>query len=440
MFYTLLVPSYVCGKLYQLNKSIMKNYSKIVLLILSFAMTQNSIAQDLKNGLNTKQKDAILSGIKTNIKESYVDLELSKKMIIELDKNSKSNKYKEITSPAEFSKAVTKDLQSVSNDLHLLVRFEPQRSAQNKPVIKEEEQQKREKMIAQKMAETNYGFKDAKILEGNIGYLNLLQFADIKYAEETATAAMNFLSNTNAIIIDLRNNGGGVPSMMQLLASYFFDETPVLLSDFYERKTDTKTQLYTFATVKGKRSVNKPVYILTSVHTFSAAEAFTYTLKHLGKATVVGEITEGGANRAKRINLSDGFTISVPYIKAIHPVTKTNWEGKGVQPDIKTMGKDAFVYAYIDAVNKTVTGSKNGILNKIGYALLSEKSFDDAIIVFQENTKLFPTNENTWDSLGEAYSINKDKENALKSYKKALELNPNLESAKEMVQKLEAIK
>eukprot|EP01136_Pigoraptor_vietnamica_P033637 Opistho-1_new@96705 len=228
--------------------------------------------------------------------------------------------------------------------------------------------------------------------------------------------------------------------MMQLLSSYFLDKTPVLLSDFYERKTNTKTQLYSFENVNGKRSTNKPLYILTSKNTFSAAEAFTYTLKHLDKAIVIGEITKGGANRTKRINLNDEFTISLSYIQSIHPVTKTNWEGKGVEPNIKTTEKDAFIYAYIDAIKKTFNRNKNTILNKIGYGFLKDKLIDNAIAVFQENAKLFPNDSNSWDSLGEAYFANLDKENALKSYKKALELDASSESAKAMIQKLELMK
>ncbi|UUW07280.1 S41 family peptidase [Flavobacterium plurextorum] len=400
---------------------------------------QNVVAQE-KNSLQTKEKSEIITSIKTYLAQSYIDLEISQKMITELDKNLKSNKYEKVTSPSGFSKIVTEDLQSISKDLHLIVRFEPKRIAQEKRIISEEMKLETEKKMAMQMADINYGFTEAKILDGNIGYLNLRLFADIKYAEETATATMNFLSNTNAIIIDLRSNGGGVPSMMQLLSSYFFDEKPVLLSDFYERETDTKTQLYSFANVAGKRSTNKPVYVLTSKHTFSAAEAFAYTLKHLDKAVVVGEITKGGANRTKRINLNDEFTLLVPYIQSIHPITKTNWEGKGVKPTIETNEKEAFVYAYIDAINKTIKKDKSNILNKIGYNFLKEKSVDDAIIVFQGNVKLFPNNANNWDSLGEAYFINSDKENALKSYQKALELDPNSEAAKAMIKKLSNIK
>lgn len=417
----------------------MKVYLKTMLLML-FVILQDTVAQDTKHLLNTKEKNAVVSAIKTHIEESYIDLDLSKKMIIELDKNLKSNKYEKITSPVEFSKTVTEDLQSISKDLHLKVRFEPERIAQEKLIVSEEKQLEMEKRTVMQMAEINYGFTEVKILDGNIGYLNLSQFTDIKYAEETATATMNFLSNTNAIIIDLRSNGGGVPSMMQLLSSYFLDKTPVLLSDFYERKTNTKTQLYSFENVNGKRSTNKPLYILTSKNTFSAAEAFTYTLKHLDKAIVIGEITKGGANRTKRINLNDEFTISLSYIQSIHPVTKTNWEGKGVEPNIKTTEKDAFIYAYIDAIKKTFNRNKNTILNKIGYGFLKDKLIDNAIAVFQENAKLFPNDSNSWDSLGEAYFANLDKENALKSYKKALELDASSESAKAMIQKLELMK
>lgn len=416
----------------------MKTYFKTMLLML-FVIVQNTVAQDTKRLLDTKEKSAIVSAIKTHIEESYIDLDLSNKMIIELDKNLKSDKYKKITSPTEFAKKLTEDLQSISKDLHLNVRYEPERIAQEKHVVSEEMRLEREKRTAMQMAEINYGFTEAKILDGNIGYLNLSQFADIKYAEETATASMNFLSNTNAIIIDLRTNGGGVPSMMQLLSSYFLDETPVLLSEFYERKTNTKTQLYSFANVNGKRSTNKPLYILTSKRTFSAAEAFTYTLKHLDRATVVGEITKGGANRTKRINLNDEFTISVPYIQSIHPVTETNWEGKGVLPNIKTNEKEAFVYAYIDAIKKTSKKNKSNVLNKIGYVFLQDKLIDNALIIFQENVKLFPNDSNSWDSLGEAYFANHDKENALKSYNKALELDSGSESAKAMIQKLESM-
>ncbi len=410
----------------------MKKY--ILAIVFATFTVVNATSQN--NEITKKEKKVVLKLVSEKLMESYINLDTAKKMAAELKSNAK--KYKSITSSKEFSKVLTKDLQKVSKDLHLKVNFEPKRIAQSKRVMPKEMKLKREKMMAMRMAEVNFGFTEVKVLNGNIGYINLRMFADMKYAKETATAAMRFLSNTNAIIIDLRTNGGGVPNMMQLLASYFTDEKPVLLSNFYERKTNNKTQLFTFKNIDGKRR-NTPLYMLTSKRTFSAAEAFTYTLKHLGKAVVVGEKTRGGANRTKRVNLNDDFTISVPYIEATHPVTKTNWEGKGVQPNISTSKKDAFITAYIDAINKTVKRNKSRVLNGIGYSFLQEKDMDNALKVFQENAKLFPNDANSWDSLGEAYFYKKDKTNALKAYRKALALDASLTSAKKMIQKLESI-
>lgn len=410
---------------------------QIITLTLMFLTILNLSAQNAE--MTKNEKNEIVQLISENLLETYIDLEVAQEMTSILKSNLKSNKYKSATNPDEFAKIITQDLHNMSHDLHLKLNYEPKKIAQSKLIMPEKMKLEREKMMAIKMAEINYGFTEVKVLKGNIGYLNLRMFADMEQGKDAATSAMNFLYNTNAIIIDLRENGGGVPSMVQLLSSYFTDAGPVLLCNFYERKTDSKTQLFTIKTIDGKRMTNKPLYILTSKNTFSAAEAFAYSLKHLDKAVVVGEVTKGGANRTRTINLNSDFSISVPYIKAIHPVTLSNWEGKGIQPNIETNNNEAFVIAYIEAINKTVTINKGNVLNSIGYEFLQEKSINEAIIVFQKNTKLFPEESNSWDSLGEAYFQKRDKENALKAYTKALELDPNSESAKKMIEKLESL-
>ncbi|WP_412984703.1 S41 family peptidase [Pontimicrobium sp. IMCC45349] len=411
---------------------------QIITLVLLFLALLSLKAQNKE--ITNKEKTEVIQLISENLLETYIDLEIAQEMNSVLKSNLKSNKYKLVTNPKDFVKLVTQDLQNVSHDLHLKLNYASKKIAQSKHVMPEEMKKQKERMIAMKMAEINYGFTEVKVLKGNIGYLNLRMFTSLEQGKDAATSAMNFLYNTNAIIIDLRKNGGGVPGMVQLLSSYFTDPEPVLLSNFYERKTNEKTQLFTFKTIDGKRMTNKPLYILTSKNTFSAAEAFTYSLKHLDKAVVVGEVTKGGANRTKTINLNDNFSISLPYIQAIHPVTKTNWEGKGVQPNVKTNSNEAFVIAYINAINKTVTRNKGNVFNSIGYGFLQDKLINEAIIVFQENTKLFPEDANSWDSLGEAYFQKRDKMNALRSYKKALELDPSSTSAKRMIDKLENIK
>ncbi|RSC93345.1 S41 family peptidase [Tenacibaculum singaporense] len=416
----------------------MKLNFKFVVIVTFCLLFQTISAQEVNYVLSQDKKQNIVTTIQSHLKTTYVNLEKANKMIKVLNVNLKSKKYKAITNPTEFSKVLTKDLQTSSKDLHLKVNYKPKQVAENRQLSSEDIRLKKEQMKAKKMAEINFGFMETKILRGNIGYLNLCLFADTKYAEETATAAMNFLSNTNAVIIDLRNNKGGVPSMIQLLSSYFFKDNPVLLSNFYERKTNAETQLYTLNINEESKMANKPLYILTSKKTFSAAEAFAYSLKYYNKAIVVGEVTKGGANRTKRITINNQFSISIPYIEAIHPVTKSNWEGVGVQPNIKTSKKDAFARAYLEALNNTIKRNKKSVLNQVGYALLQESKTEDAILIFKANTMSFPEDANTWDSLGEAYVISKQLEKALTAYKKAIALDPNLESAKRMIQKLQS--
>ena len=416
----------------------MNTVIKALLILIVTSLSNNLFGQTTKPVLKKNEIKEIIKEVQNSLAERYVDLEIGKKM----SESLKSKNYNAIKNPAEFAQKLTHDLQLISNDKHLKVNFEPKRIARSKKVMSSGDSLKGEQKQVKSMKRSNFGFVELKILEGNIGYLNLKYFADVKFTRETLEASMSFLSNSNAIIIDLRQNGGGVPSTLKLLSSYFFDKEPVLLNTFYNRSTNVTEEFWTEKNISGKRLLNTPLYILTSKNTFSAAEAFAYNLKHLERAIIIGETTKGGANRTKRVNINNNFTISIPYIKAIHPITKTNWEGIGVVPTIESLSEDTFVTAYIEAINKTLGNHpvKNKILNKVGYSFLKENNITNAISIFKANAVFYPTDANVWDSLGEAYFIKRDKENSLKSYKKALELDPNSESAKEMIVKLENIK
>jgi C-terminal processing protease CtpA/Prc len=165
-------------------------------------------------------------------------------------------------------------------------------------------------------------------------------FADPQLCGATAAAAMNFLAGTRAIIFDLRANGGGDPAMVALLSSYLFAE-PTHLNDLWERKTGTTQQFWTLPYVPGRRMDGKPVYVLTSHRTFSGAEEFAYNLKNLKRATIVGEVTGGGAHPVSPHRIDDHFVIGVPFARAVNPISKTNWEGTGVEPDVKVAAADA---------------------------------------------------------------------------------------------------
>ena len=180
-------------------------------------------------------------------------------------------------------------------------------------------------------------------------------FHDPKLAGETAVAAMNFLANTDAIIFDLRENRGGAGEMYQLLASYLYDSDVVQLNDIYWPRDNSHYQTWTLPHVPGKRRPDVDVYILTSQSTGSAAEVFSYSLKHLQRATLIGAKTAGAANPGGRSIVSDRFMLWLSTGEATNPITKTNFEGKGVIPHIATATEDTFRVAYSTALEKLKT-------------------------------------------------------------------------------------
>jgi C-terminal processing protease CtpA/Prc len=162
---------------------------------------------------------------------------------------------------------------------------------------------------------------------------------------------MNFLAHSDALIFDLRESaGGGDPSTVVFLSSYLFGSEPAHLNDLYWREGNRTHQYWTLTYVPGRRYVGKPVYILTSKRTFSAGEEFAYNLQALKRATIIGETTGGGANPGDEFRINDHFEVFVPTGRAINPVTKTNWEGTGVRPDIEAPKAQALKTAHLAAL------------------------------------------------------------------------------------------
>jgi hypothetical protein len=255
--------------------------------------------------------------------------------------------YDRYANGAGFSIRLNADLHDVAHDEHLRllysVRPEPRQPAAAKaPTAPSPEEVARERRA---MDEINCGFRKAEQLDGNVGYVRLDEFADPAICGSTAQAAMTFLAGTRALIVDLRENGGGKPDMVALVASYLFDRR-THLNDLWTRHTDSTQAFWTQDSVAGRRfGRDKPVYVLTSAHTFSAAEEFAYDLQALKRAMIVGETTAGGAHPASEGRIDDHFVLMVPWGKAINPVTGTNWEGVGVQPDVKVPASEALAAA-----------------------------------------------------------------------------------------------
>ena len=303
--------------------------------------------------IDAATRAAVIEGALKNLNDYYVFPEVAKKMDQAIRERAQKKEYDQITSARELSQKLTEHLQDVSHDKHLRVGY----SAEVIPVPSNNEEpsaEEREKFLNY-MRTINFGFEKIERMPGNVGYLDLRGFMPAQYGAETVVAAMNFLANTDALIIDLRRNGGGDPAMVALISSYLFGSEPVHLNDLYWREGDTTRQWWTLPFVPGKRfGDKKDVYVLTSKRTFSAAEEFTYNLKNLKRATIIGETTGGGAHPGGTRRINDHFQVWVPSGRAINPYSKTNWEGTGVKPDIEAPADHALKIAHIAAMNKVL--------------------------------------------------------------------------------------
>ncbi len=358
-------------------------------IVLLSILSVSSYAQEIPNQLNKKEIDGIIQSLTHLLETEYVYPEKAEKITKLLNTNHKKGKYKRIKDELVFAETIQQDMLSVVNDKHLSFEFSPEqvefiRSEQSQS---EDDTSKKARLL--EMQRFNFGFESVKILEGNIGYLKFNNFYDTEFGSETAIAAMNFLSHSDALIIDLRQNGGGSPKMIQLISSYLFDAEPVHLSGFYWRSSDQYTQNWTLPYVVGKRMPDTEVYILTSANTFSAAEEFTYNLKHLKRATVIGEITGGGAHPGDFKVVNNRFVAFIPYGRSTNPITKTNWEGTGVIPHIETSAKDALTTAKFKALEKLSEQHKDASGDLYRWYLVSEKAKLHPVNIDEETLKAY---------------------------------------------------
>ncbi len=336
----------------------MNRIFKLTLWIGGFIlMTDTSNAQPGTSApVSAGQKATLINSVCVHLKNMYVFPDKGEQVATLLQDRLKKGDYDNIATADAFSEAVTKDMQSISHDGHLNINYIPQMARQLQLSRKESEADRKmaDSLFAVQERHRNFGFDKVERLSGNIGYLNLLGFATMTpEAGQVAAGAMAFLANSDAIIIDLQQNGGGDPTMIQFLTSYFFDSKPVHLNDFYTRTGGEQLdQSWTLSYVPGKRLPHTPLFVLTSRFSFSAAEEFVYNLKNLKRATLVGETTGGGANNNELLPLDENFVLSISYGRAISPITKTNWEGVGVEPDVKTPQEMALITAQRLALEK----------------------------------------------------------------------------------------
>jgi retinol-binding protein 3 len=310
-------------------------------------------AETPKPKLDAAARASAIEGVLRCVDEGYVFPDVAKKMVDAVRARAARKEYDAIEDGDALAEKLTQDLRAVSHDLHLHVSYsaevllpEPAEPFSQSPDDLAE--------MRRVLARQNFGFARVEVLKGNTGYLQFDYFAPPEIAAETCVAAMSYVANTDALILDLRGCSGSMSEdALPMLCSYFF-ERPVHLNDFYWRHTGRTRQSWTWAYVPGKRYLNKPIYVLTSGKTFSGAEELAYDLKNLKRATLVGEATGGGANGGGSRRADDHFSVWVPNGRAINPITGTNWEGTGVAPDIGVPAVRALHTARLAALRQLI--------------------------------------------------------------------------------------
>lgn len=293
-------------------------------------------------------KSAVLDSIILKLDGQYVIPAVGKKTRGAIAARRKKHEYDRITSAGEFSDSLTSHLRAASHDRHLAVLYSYDPVPLPADTLTPAEQAKEDQFFRVR----NYGFEQVERLRGNVGYIRLRGFVSSPEAGEAAAAAMRLMANTDALIIDLRQNGGGNGEMVQLLTTYLIKGDPVHLVNVYSRPDNSTFQSWTLPWVPGPRYLDKEVYLLTSKRTFSAAEEFCFNLKNQKRVTIVGETTGGGAHPVKFERLSEHFQMSVPYARSMNPDTGVDWEGVGVKPDVDVPADGALKTAHMLALKK----------------------------------------------------------------------------------------
>lgn len=281
--------------------------------------------------MDTVKRAAVVDAIAKALEKSYVKADKAKSMAAAIRAHLAKGDYDAISDGEEFAKRLTDDLRADTRDLHLRVEFGPHPKEEPPPVPAYEQ--------TARLREVNFGFGKIARLPGNIAHVAIEFFPEAKYESIRAGIGelMSQAADADALILDLRDNGGGDPDTVAFIASYVFDERPVHTNDIYEREANKTTQAWTHAKVPGKRfGRKKPVFVLTSNRTFSGGEDLAYSLQTTKRAIVIGETTGGGAHPVKVVSIDDQFAIIMPYAESISPITHGNWEGTGVIPDVPT--------------------------------------------------------------------------------------------------------
>lgn len=289
--------------------------------------------------LSPEERAASIDGITRILNEQYVFPDTALKVSAQLQQQEQKGALADITTQEQFAAKVGDLIRQHSGDGHL-----------NLALIAEQGGVSHRLKETDPLKNNNFAFEQARILPGNVGYLKLHKFWQTEEAHKVGHAALVFLSHSDHIVIDLRDSGGGSPQLVQYLVSHFVPEG-TLLWEVFDRNGKSTEQIRSLAVPDAELLKTKPLYILQSEELVSAGEFFSYTLQQLGRAIVIGETSAGLAHYTGAAQVNDWLFVRIPMYRPVNPITGTNFEGVGVEPNIRVPAEMA-LYTALRLANK----------------------------------------------------------------------------------------
>lgn len=324
--------------------------SGVAAAALLLATSASAFAQ---NAISANDREAAIASIAEAISDEFYDAAEAERIASDLLNASESGEFSDVSDADRLANLLTERLRG--EDRHFSVRYVGPQAveeamARSEGAGSDGPPRERPADPFAGLRRANFGFAEVEILPGNIGYIKLDMFAPIAPAEATARAALNFVANTDAVIFDLRDNGGGSPSMVQYLTSHFLRPGGrTLINTFVSRDYEYPNQMWSLPSHPAGHRPDTPLYVLTSSGTGSAGEGFPYHLKAMERATIVGQSTYGAGNPGDTFLVEEGYSIFISTGSARNPITQANWEGTGVTPDIDVPADEALDRALIEA-------------------------------------------------------------------------------------------
>ncbi len=340
-------------------------------LALAAGVTAPVAARPAQDGVkvDSETRQAVIRDLGEKMRDGYVFPEVAERTAQALAEKERKHGYDSLETAEAFAAALTEDLRRIGQDGHFGVRYDP--AFVPPPESDEAPGADEIERLRRRHEQMGYGIERVARLEGNIGYLDVRSFGMPDFTGPAFEGAMRLLQGSDAVIIDLRSNGGGNAGSVAELISHFFahgDERH--LNDIYWRPTGETRQYWTNPAAETRYT--GPVYLVTSNDTFSGGEEFAFDMQTQKRARIYGETTGGGANPGRGVKLAGGFTAFIPSGRAINPITHTNWEHVGVKPDVALPAAGALQAAYVAALQAAASNAEGE--DKAEYAALIERA------------------------------------------------------------------